>query len=227
MRKIIIPAAGKAERFNGVLKELIGINPYTNATALGRTIHLAVHRLHATHIVLITNEEKQAIHTEYIESIAHYFPDTIFNIVLQSDDRDLLGAIITGITVDPRYMPGGLLLPDTITDFDAIPEDVNNIAFGLFTTQEPERFSIVFNGTIYTKESGFPERPQGYSAWGVVLWDSEVAHKMLMFNHLFATYDALFQHIMTVFGSYSTFDLKYYYDIGTYEKYVEYLGDIQ
>lgn len=220
MRKIIIPAAGKAVRFNGILKEFA---PIDTTTPLHRMIWLAKTKLQASYITLVTNAAKYEIHKEFIDTIAVVYPEIQFTLINQSNygNRDLLDAIITGLQTQPWNIAGGLLLPDTITDFDTI-ESTAPLTFGTFPTTEPERFSVLYQKSIYTKSTAL--QPGIYNAWGVVLWDANVAQKMLTYHNRYTHYDDMFYHMMMMFG-YTTFTLDYYYDIGSIKTYLNYLED--
>lgn len=80
--------------------------------------------------------------------------------IIQEDfTHDLWGAVSLGLR---DGVPGGLILPDTVTAFDVADIDFDRpISFGTFFTHEPERFSCLVEGRIATKESLAPA-----VAWG-------------------------------------------------------------
>jgi UTP-glucose-1-phosphate uridylyltransferase len=214
---IIIPAGGQATRFNGIIKELLPID-LEGTTALLNILRLA-QKVGANEIRLISNELKKAIHTHYIRTIAYrQIPSPISVHITKDYDKDLWSGIRKYLH---KIQRGGLLLPDTITDF-FVPEQTKGITFGVFDTHEPERFSIIENDRILTKPKN---KPAGYyKAWGVVLWSAEATQYMLKETYDSKTYDEAFQSVMDTFG-YSTFPLHYYYDIGTMETYMQYILD--
>lgn len=221
MRKIIIPAGGQALRFGKVLKEFAPLNIDGSDTTFKRSIYLAIHKLQASDIVIITNPEKAQIHLEYIhrEILPLYTDVNILLAGTQQQASSVLEAIGWGLRIGPRNIPGGLLLPDTVTDFD-LPEVQAGITFGTFKTTEPERFSIVHENTIYTKV----RRSGVYDAWGVVLWSAMVGEAMAARINEYDDYDHMFKQMMHVFG-YDTFPLDYYYDLGSIEHYLKYMED--
>lgn len=213
MRTVIIPTAGKATRFGGLLKELLPLN--ATDTPLKRAIDNAVIGMDADEVIIITNKEKIWEHMNYISrNVEFHLP---IQYVPQVYDRDLLGAILTGLS---RYNDGGLVLPDTVTMVDA--HDVTApLSFGTFVTQEPHRFSIIRNGTIVTKQHiGIPG--DGFNAWGAVMWSREVAQYWIENSDTYEHYDDMFRDAMHYFG-FATFNLPYYYDLGSFDTYVEYL----
>jgi hypothetical protein len=212
---IIIPAGGQATRFNGIIKELLPID-LKGTTALLHTIRLA-RKLKAADIHIISNHLKETIHTGYIqETVYIQIPGPIIVHTTEHYNKDLWSSIRPYLHNMQR---GGLLLPDTITDF-FVPELSNGITFGVFDTHEPERFSIIENNCILTKPKN--KLAGYYKAWGVVLWSKQATQHML--NNDFNTYDEAFQSVMDTFG-YDTFPLHYYYDIGTMETYMQYILD--
>lgn len=215
MRTVIIPSAGKATRFGGLLKELLPLN--ATDTPLKRAIDNAVIGMDADEVVLVTNKDKIWEHMNYISrNIEFHLP---IQYVPQVYDRDLLGAVLTGLS---PHTDGGLVLPDTVTMVDA-HNFTAPISFGLFTTTEPERFSVVDDRTICTKEAAL----QGtYKAWGAVMWSREVAEWWIEHSNEYEHYDDMFRDAMARWG-YATFDLPYYYDLGSFDKYVEYLKGIK
>lgn len=224
MRKIIIPVAGKATRFNGILKEFA---PIGEEFALERTARMAIEKFGATHIVFVSNAEKLVLHYEFIQArLISTYPEVHFNITIQTVfDRDLWDAIYAGLLAYPQDVDGGLLLPDSVFDvYDTLDIDRWGIQFGTFMTDEPKRFSILTPFDIITKPDDLSEGM--YNAWGVVLWDEYVTKMLIDNNDIITHYDKAFSAAMNIHG-YSTFNLKYYYDIGSIEKYIEFLEETQ
>lgn len=209
-RRIIIPAAGKAERFGGVLKECLPINTALQSSLI-HTLYNADCVDTSVEIVITTLPEKAKEHMTLCAQFG--FSDVYFRLL--HHEHDLWGSIQSGIDYEKD---GGVLLPDTITNWkDTIPQ--GDLIFGVFETTTPERFSVIANNVIYTKKKGSLFR-KTYNAWGVVLWSREVAQywKQLEIDH----YDTAFNLAIQRFG-YNTFHLDYYYDLGTFEAYTQYL----
>jgi hypothetical protein len=225
MRTIIVPAAGKATRFGGTLKELLPLN--ATDTSLKRAIDNAVIGMDADEVILVTSKEKLWEHTNYVSThIGFHLP---IQYVPQVYDRDLLGAILTGIS---PHNDGGLVMADTVTFVPDLEGATSNLSFGTFWTQEPERFSVIHDGTIITKQKPVSylgdgqklEDMVGYKAWGVVMWSKEVAEYWIAKSDRYEHYDDMFRDGMKEFG-YTTFELPYYYDLGSFDKYFEYLKE--
>lgn len=226
MRTVIIPAAGKATRFGGTLKELLPIN--ATDTPMLRAIQNAVLGMDADELMIITNKDKVRDHMNYITEHGMYNLPISYR--MQTFSKDLWGAIQSGLNWN-NPTNGGLVLPDTITFVPELNDLHAPITFGTFWTQEPERFSIIHNGTIITKQKpvydiGDDKKLEdivGYKAWGVVMWNKEVAEYWINgpeYDH----YDDAFRDAINHFG-YTTFDLPYYYDLGSFNKYIDYLKE--
>lgn len=222
MRKIIIPAAGKATRFNGVLKEFADVG---GEYALQRAVRMAVEKFHATHVVIVTNADKVQDHIDFIRDVlTPLFPLTAINLVMQTSfDRDLLNAIVAGLSTYPIDIDAGLILPDSVFAIDTMPLTTTyELSIGVFETDTPDRYSILGLNSIITKPEHMPKGI--YQAWGTLLWSNYISEDMLVNEHKFGTYDMLFSYIMRVYG-FNTFKLNYYYDIGSIERYMEFLED--
>lgn len=222
MRTVIIPAAGKATRFGGTMKELLPLN--ATDTPLKRAIDNAVIGMDADEVVIVTSKDKIWEHMNYVSrNVAFHLP---IQYVPQVYDRDLLGAILTGIS---PYNDGGLVLPDTVTMVDAHGFTAP-LSFGVFETFEPERFSVICGGTIHTKKKLEPNEcinqafTTTHRAWGVVMWSKEVAEYWIEHSDEYEHYDDMFRAAMKRYG-YGTFDLPYYYDLGSFDTYVAYLKE--
>lgn len=215
MKQVIIPSAGRATRFGGTLKELLPINE--TETPMFRAIQNAVLGMNADEIVLITSTEKISEHVKYIDKNIPYGIPISYRI--QNNAQDLWGAILTGIDWNSD---GGLVMPDTVTFIN--PEYTTApIAFGVFWTQEPNRFSILSNGTIYTKRPILDDIRVHSKAWGTVEWGVEVAQYWQQTDE-YAHYDDAFRDAMERFG-YATYDLPYYYDLGSFKAYTDYIKE--
>lgn len=215
MRTVIIPAAGRATRFGGTLKELLPLN--ATDTSLKRAIDNAVIGMDADEVVLVTNRDKIWEHTNYVSThIGFHLP---IHYVPQVYDRDLLGAILTGIS---PHNDGGLVMADTVTMVDA-HNFTAPLSFGVFETKEPHRFSVMAEKTILTKQQ-FAGNTTAYKAWGVVMWSREVAEYWIEHSNDYEHYDDMFRDAMDRYG-YGTFDLPYYYDLGSFESYLAYLKE--
>lgn len=214
--RAIIPCAGQSTRFNGRLKELLPIS--NTLCPLTNSIHLAQMYFRPDNIIIISNPEKIREHAREINK-THYLYNRNVYFSLQTDDN-LWYSIASEIRQDEDHV---LLLGDTITDTVCyLPKDVD-FALGLFNTREPHRFSVLDSNTydvpqVITKPQN---KPDGlYKAWGMVYWSKRVSE--FFYEHAFDHYDEAFNAAILNYGLY-TFDLAYYYDLGSFQAYKDYL----
>jgi len=197
----IIPAGGKAERFHGIYKDLLPLGD--GRTLLGETLSRA-RAMGCTRAVVVTSAEKAAAHERALAGT-----DTT---LLVSTGRGLWAAIAAALVIPSDAL---LLLPDTVfTPVEPVPPFP--LSFGVFPTNEPERFSVIRGDTIVTKEPGPPSL-----AWGCVAWSVAVADWWQ--GQAFSHYDDAFRGAMRRFG-HRTFSIAGYEDFGAwpaYRRYVE------
>lgn len=155
----VIPAAGRAARFGGVLKELLPLPG--GFTFIGK----ACERLSraCSRIAIVTTPEKIAAHAEATRGYGVEF-------VLQRGNNDIWSAIRTALDIEAeRYF---FTMPDTLMD-DAVFERPHRADFGLglFHTMTPERFGVLVGGKVVNKQAGLPVPA---AAWGVLSWSERV-----------------------------------------------------
>ncbi len=212
----VIPAGGRADRFGGIYKEClpIGENEYLLTSALRQA-----QRLGATDFAITTRVEKIATH---MGLLGRHCRDLNPQAFIQTDADDLWGAIRLTF---PLRRESILVLPDTVfTTRERIPQA--DLAFGVFTTNEPRRFSVLSGGGILFTKSKVLTGPQ--QAWGTVYWSAEVAAYWRMWedaNGPFLSYDNAFQYAIREFG-YKTFKLDSYFDLGTWGAYSGYVRNL-
>ncbi len=210
----ILPAGGRAERFDGIYKELlpIGEGDFLLSAAIRRASHLGADRA-----LVISNADKLSTHTKFLAR--HAAPYSVDLQMRDERDEDLWAAMWR---VMPRTDAGFLVLPDTTWRCTGrIPEDAH-LAFGIFSTDEPYRFSLVHEGRILTKPNGLTGT---WQAWGCVYWSAEVAaywDREQKLRGMYPHYDRAFEAAMQEFG-YGTFGLDDYHDLGTWNAYSAYV----
>jgi len=203
----IVPAAGKAERFGGLLKELLPWD--TGESLLHRTVRILWTVSDA--VIVISNPDKIAQHAQELEG----FSDVYF--VLQDGDTLLSG--IRSMTVEADYY--FFAMPDTVFPENIFPEnifpdspDLNFMMVGLFDTIEGHRYGVWRDGRIDDKN---PEnRGQLLKAWGVLGWPQSVMkilHETYLTNHTDALNLALEQ------VKHYTIQMDSYHDVADYEAY--------
>ncbi len=210
----IVPAGGRAERFDGIYKELlpIGKSEFLLSDAIRRG-----HELGSERALVISNAEKLPTHARFL---ARHAAGYDVNLVVRAEaDDHLWAALRRQIPVSDACL---LVLPDTTwSTRAAIPAGVD-LAFGTFDTDEPHRFSLVHDGRILTKPQGLSGT---WSAWGCVYWSAEVARfweREQRRSGEYAEYDRAFEAAMREF-TWGTFPIEDYCDLGHWDAYVDYL----
>jgi hypothetical protein len=189
----IIPAAGKATRFGGYLKELL---PLPNGYSFLRE---AVNRLrpYTSEIVLVTSQEKIDRHVEELGGDVIYF--------IQRYAGDIYGAIRTACDIPADYY--FFTMPDTYLDRATFCNYNHcDFALGMFETDKPERFGCLVDGQIINKTPGLQAPLQ---AWGALAWSSGVVKFWDGTNQI--DYTTAINAAMNRFG-YSTWKIDNYFD---------------
>ena len=210
----LLPAGGRAERFNGIFKELlpIGDGEFLLSEAIRRA-----HALGSDRALVISSREKYATHTRFLaRHAAGYAVDVS---VRSEHDEHLWSALRREIPIGEAAL---LVLPDTTwTCRERIPAGAD-LAFGIFRTDEPHRFSIVHDGRILTKPASLAGQ---WEAWGCVYWSPAVARYWKEHQERFgeyADYDRAFESAMAEFG-HQTFRIEDYCDMGTWAAYASFV----
>lgn len=197
----IVPAAGNAIRFGGLLKELL---PYEGGSLLGNTV--AILQQHCENVVVLTRPDKIMQHAQALDGCGVTF-------ILQEGDNLLSG--IRSVTWDSDYYL--FAMPDTVFPLDAFPEDFDKEVFqiGLFNTTEGHRFGVFENGQIDDKN---PQN-KGWlnaQAWGFLGWP-RAAMKIIRETYVKEHTAALNLAIEKV--GYETFPMAYYHDFSNFDEY--------
>ncbi len=211
----ILPAGGSAQRFGGIFKELlpIGEEEYLLSAAVRRSASLG-----ATRSMVISNADKASSHSRFLDR--HCGDLDITLTVRRERDSDLWQALRAVLSLcEQRNL---LVLPDTVFQVrERIPTGCD-LAFGVFLTAEPHRFSVLWNGGIRTKlpapVSLHPAQTH-WCAWGCVYWSRQVADFWLRGDY--THYDRAFEAALREFG-YRVFAIDSYSDLGDYAYYREY-----
>lgn len=199
----IIPAAGRASRFGGTLKELLPAKD-------GRSfLRHAVNRLPVDLVVIVTNPDKVLSH------MAEIGPDAAY--ILQRGTNDIWSAIETALQVRAeRYyftMPDTYLPPDIF----AKPHDADFV-LGTFATKTPERFGVLIGDMVINKQHDLPTPAR---AWGVLEWSERVVDFWRSSKP--QEYTQAINAAMREFG-YQTFPITYYHDNASMRDYFNFLA---
>jgi hypothetical protein len=201
----IIPAAGNAERFGGVYKELLPAG--SNETLL----HRAVRTMGICEMTsVVTNPQKVAAHMEALSDKER----TVF--IGQCDygwiEQGAWAAIFTAITeieAENYYY----MMPDTYIPTHTFAESgINTFAIHTFETDMPDRFGILKDGYVTDK----PPLKGLHSAWGALSWSKGVRDFWL--HRKPDTYTEAINTAINEFG-YVTIPLDYYHDMASWEDY--------
>jgi hypothetical protein len=206
----IIPAAGKAERWRGMPKELM---PVDDVTFIDRVI-MSLYAGNADVILLVTNPEKAALHIQHLNNEPICY-------AIQQGKQDAWSAICESLPLNAGM--NYYAMPDTYFDMDIfarMPEQDFNI--GYFETDEPERFGVVteFGGVVDKHPLKGTQK-----AWGVLSWSYKVADFWKQNINRIETHTQAFNMAMKEFG-YSMTKLEYYHDVANYEYYKRLLNGI-
>lgn len=215
----IVPAAGKAERWGGTLKELMPLS-------MGRTIldhTLDVMTSTVDQIVIVTSQEK-------IQTISAHVGDrtrTPISFTLQhaAHGPDIMGAIVAGCeTKADRYF---FAMPDTHYDRDAFQYfPTHDFAMGLFDTTTPERFGVLAGREIVNKRAQWQLNKDGklhtYNAWGVLTWTSDCV--ALWRDLKPESYTIAINQAIDEYGV-NFWRLKQYYDFASHDDYLRFFFD--
>jgi hypothetical protein len=204
----VIPAAGRATRFGGIFKELlpIGEDEYLLDHAIRQSAALG-----ADHALVVTRIEKRPWHESHVYRHVDGVP---VDFIEQRHGGDLWGAIRTTFPLREKSI---LVMPDTVFACDGPLPDCD-LAFGVFVTDTPERFSIVEHDRIITKQPAEGK----HLAWGCVWWSERVIDhwEQSAFTH----YDRAFESAMQRFG-YTLVPITQYCDLGTWASYQSYVRE--
>ena len=195
----IIPAAGSATRYGGVLKELLPVE--SDMVMMDFAVN-AMKNSGCDQIVCVTSTRK-------IAQIADRFPHLLYTI--QTEGQDIWGAIRAGLNVEADTYC--FAMPDTVIPEHAFDIYMDaNFYLGCFDTDMCERFGMVRDGGIVNKRPGEPGQ-----AWGTLMWTRIVRDWWLAYGDV-SNYTNAFNLAMRTFG-YKTYDLEYYHDIASFEDY--------
>jgi hypothetical protein len=201
----IVPAAGKATRFGGTLKELLPIGPGMSL------MKYAVLGLEQTcdEIVVITSPQKWQAH-------AYELSYTVFY-TFQSEDKDIWGAMREGLRFRAdRYF---FIMPDTLIRHQFPGNIKANFLIGTFETMRPDRFGCFSDDCQYViNKSLFVKKPA--RAWGTLVWSDAVAAWWLTQD--IEDYTQAINMAIDKFG-YETYELESYTDFASFEDYKNFL----
>ena len=198
----ILPAAGKATRFNGYFKELL---PIGNITILEQAA--GVLGSLCDEVLLVSSREKISEHVRVMGHSVKY--------AIQQGDNDIWSAIVESFFIEAkRYY---FMMPDCVVSTFPVIEGIDFV-LGTFVTMDPGRFGVLRDGVIVNKDA---DQAVPVRAWGVLSWTRAVVEFWKGGPDVLDYTDA-FNQAMAAFG-FETFELDYYYDMASFDDYVRYL----
>jgi hypothetical protein len=205
-RRGLIPAAGKAERFGGVMKELL---PISEGRALINRTYDALINGGCSDILIVTSLSK-------ISAIAATLPGCTYRI---QAGQTLWSAILESLDTEARRTC--FAMPDTYFPEDAFERDFPaELTLGVFHTDKPERFGMVRDRYIVDKMAGDPGQ-----AWGVAVWSELVSRLWLKHSAQINNFTDALNLAIHKYG-YETFDLEYYFDAANMDGYKEIINHV-
>lgn len=202
----LIAAAGKATRFNGILKELL---PVEGGTSLLERHILQMYGI-ADQIVVVSSLSKMAAHAAVTEKYSKV------TLTLQRRSWDIYGAMYAGMWIphDRVYFA----MADTFIPPDGFNGGLGEKCpfwMGMHWTNRPARFGVLYRGLISNKNPEFGTEPQR-RAWGVLSWDRTITARW--FKEGGQTYTDAINLALKEFPT-NFYDLDYYHDMASWEDY--------
>ena len=203
----IIPAGGKATRWNSFPKELASIG--ATWTLLDRVLLLHTRAL-ADRVIIMSSDEKRPLHQWWVNDHKKW-P----NVSVMAAES-VAGAI--KLAIDSNGEADWLFsMPDTYTDNPLFPEELDKpLMLGVFQTERPERFGMLRDGQIVDKQPGGPG-----IAWGAFMFNKDVAS--FWRDNTFLDHTHMLNRALEEF-EWSTWEIKLYHDVASFQDYLELLG---
>lgn len=197
----IVPAAGKATRFGGTIKEMLPIGDQT----LIQRVMKQMSGAGVTRFLVVTNWIKGSVHEEHLKrwraSYVMQKKPEIWGAVQES----FLYTAERNLFVMPDTCLEGLRLLDA------------DLVLGCFETFTPERFGVILNGRVVDKQP-MSLKPWPYLAWGALQWSKPVMEFWAAGK--FESLPEALTAAMQEFG-YRTYLLSEYHDMATFQDYQE------
>ena len=205
----IIPAGGKATRWNGYPKELLTIG--SAWTLLDRMLLLQTRSL-TDGIIIVSSDEKYDLHKWWVQDHRKWPLVTI--VKADSVMDSITSAISTKGKAD--WVFG---MPDTYTDIPLYPEVIEKpLMLGLFQTDAPERFGVIREDQIVDKQEG-----NDGQAWGAFMFNAEVAE--FWTEGTFLDHTHMLNMAMQEF-EWGSWEIESYWDVASFVDYLALLGGI-
>lgn len=222
----IILAGGGATRFEGIPKELLPLDQHKVVIDSQLT---AMRFAGIQEVFVVTSPKKIYMHAQRFAHMNYegmgIYPRLVIPPVSYLESQDFGKTLTWALQELSRGKVTAIGLADTIVPPDAyyplvVDQSSAGVRLGTFKTTEPERFSILVGNRIITKpQKGFLEGVQ--NAWGIIVLRENVVEHLS--GKQFPHYDAALNEAIKIYDC-SEHRLTYYYDIGSYQWYKEYMG---
>jgi len=206
----IIPAGGRAQRFNGVLKELL---PVGEESLMRRTVGV-LRGGAATSIIVLSAPDKVAAHMRGLEGL--------HGIYFVQSDEVLFKSILRACEIPASWYL--FAMPDTFLPEDAFYRKLDDdFVLGIFKTDRPEKFGVCIGTGINDKDESLKGTTQW--AWGVAAWSHRIRDFWLARAGTIQNHTEAFNLAMTRFG-WRSFHLAYYHDVASWLDYETLVKDV-
>ena len=206
----VIPAAGRATRWGGVLKELLPIRE--KETLIKHALN-AMQAVGCNAVVVVTNREKLQSHASHLEDWSVYY-------AVQFGGKDIWSAIVESLPIHGQM--NYFAMPDTyypVEVFSGMSADFN---IGYFETEKTERFGIITDHGVVNKQT----IPKGiYKAWGTLAWSDKVAEYWIKNINEIESYTHAINMAINEFG-FTLKHMEYYYDLAGIKDYQELIRNV-
>lgn len=205
----LIPAAGAGTRWGGYIKELLPIGD--RITMLDNCI-LTLSDLGCDQFVIVTTKDK-------IEVVSRSIDNTFIDppVAYTIGGETMWESMKRGI-----YLCGDtdvvMMMPDTIVKVDNFSMK-SIINFGLFTTDDPGRYSVLCEDNVFRKDPALEKKM--YAAWGIVGWNGYMNATLL--ENDYKGFDEAFSAFDPSARSYGV--INTYYDMANFSEYAKYIKE--
>lgn len=205
----LIPAAGKATRWTGHIKELLPIGG--GCCLIDHTVQAMVGG-GVDAILVVTSGEKLPVLQGHLHG--RYTLPIFYTI--QRGNNDIWSAITEAFPFRPDWTL--FAMPDTLYPVDVFKWLTKRpFELGVFETGQPERFGVLRDGAVVNKR---PLEGDAFAAWGVLAWHKDV-QTLWESNPPLDYTDAINLALANFY--HSTRYMDFYHDMASFEDYQEWM----
>ena len=204
----ILPAGGKALRWQGLPKECLPI--HNGMTLLSRSVKV-LQKMRCDPVVIVTTPEREAV--------LRYVLGDWEGVEYTYNDQGLFLSCLEACSYAPNdeYV---MIMPDTIFNGPVFPYPLDQLFYmGMFDTNHPERVGTLRDGQIVDKVPS----TQLERAWGTLAWQDQVTQFWL--KRADVDQNIAFTAAIKSFGI-EEVPITSYSDMASFEDYVRYLQNV-